>query len=1166
MARFTSCIAAKCPFFFFSFSISKYRMNRTLEWLTKALFGCIASLLFSFSLTWAAQLDSGTSSPYTRIDKIEEAVRNWSPDRRLFVKGNIGVSEDQLRELSNWLRVNGPHWTIVVLESAAGEFYVSSDGREFADLGAVEHALGYELNNRTNFSSLIHPSTQERDGSILVVSLQERSLSYFSSDAQDKRGLGKSQWIGKLDQPAVKALRNGRRVVDAVKDTVKSITGGLDKIIATEILRRKQWQQAMWGLAVALILGMITALLGLLYFLHRRRRPIMEEARKNFREREASVRRETDGIDKLFIRNQEILGSREKIEERGYMGRTREVSEQAFNYVDDLFILSNEVNRVLGEARRLIEPQDFWGKLTNQLSGSRFHKALNLLSGAPLKFYKRDGLPWILRDRIAEQLGMEKPIDESKIPDEVALTFEDVYSAFKSRGIEASEALRIIESCLVEVHDRLTVAQASLQKGMEREKSLTESARRDGFFTVPNCIELLLPSIQADLKKANDLATFNAVEAVQESIPLAERKLAELHRLADQIDGLRQNAFPILQKAGEVLGGMQYETEWFNARLHELGAQADQAFAQAASESIASRIDEFNKVSNQLVQDADRSVRLATLIRDDSRPKLVALASSLDSARAKLAESSRIDIESVFREEGREPQKHLKQARDNLEAAHTMLSRGRVDAAEGALSTMEAELTRASQLVEASLHSAAVFNASKGNGLEVLAQLQSRSSEVRKAIDETQNHYAAAALTIQTLEPDKDQLLPASLPLYSLVDDGSRLLREANSRIEKASKDFGSARYLAAAEELSEAERLTAEAGDGFQRIDDHLARLSKLDILNRQRQADSEAKFDRLTNDARDHRVTATTIRELEQARYSLQASASELTRSGTDANPFDVSKNLDANEKLLKELVAKLESDLRGYAEAERAVNGAVRQWETAKQFVQRSQSDGIADSQRTLELNREVFGSGPSLDSVRRALQTPHGDWKAVDESATRLQAEISKLADALSTELQLAAQALRTFEEASQHVFAAEQWTGSWGVRVAGSHGVSELQQARSGLQAGNYSMVLQLASVAATAARAAVQQAEREVARRQMERQLEAERERRARDMARLQRNRDFGGGFGVGIGGGLGSVLGGAFGRSSSGSTGGGWSIPSPQQKPPPSTSSGDSGFSRSNW
>ncbi len=79
--------------------------------------------------------------------------------------------------------------------------------------------------------------------------------------------------------------------------------------------------------------------------LNRKRQPILKQAIDAFREREASVRQETDRIDKLFTRNQEILGSRENLNARGYTGLTRKISDQAFDQVDDLFIMSKEVNR-----------------------------------------------------------------------------------------------------------------------------------------------------------------------------------------------------------------------------------------------------------------------------------------------------------------------------------------------------------------------------------------------------------------------------------------------------------------------------------------------------------------------------------------------------------------------------------------------------------------------------------------------------------------------------------------------------------------------------------------------------------------------------------------------------------------------------------------------------
>jgi len=92
---------------------------------------------------------------------------------------------------------------------------------------AVEHALGKGCSNQTGFGDLKDSRTGKANGAVFVLFLKERKFSYFASAAFDKRGLGECYWIGRLDKPAINAMRNGGRIVDAVKDTVTSISNPL---------------------------------------------------------------------------------------------------------------------------------------------------------------------------------------------------------------------------------------------------------------------------------------------------------------------------------------------------------------------------------------------------------------------------------------------------------------------------------------------------------------------------------------------------------------------------------------------------------------------------------------------------------------------------------------------------------------------------------------------------------------------------------------------------------------------------------------------------------------------------------------------------------------------------------------------------------------------------
>ena len=199
------------------------------SWLIAAACIAVPAAVEQNPSTHAARVTAGTS-----------VADVWREHQRLYVKGDVGVGEAQLDSLEVWLDENAPHWTVVLTESASGEEYTDLDGRRYQSMDAVDAALGKGLPNRTDFGTLTHPKTGERDGAFFVLYLRERKFSYFASDAQDRRRLGEEYWEGNLDAPAIAAMRSGGRVVDAVKDTILHINRRLEQRISSEAAERER--------------------------------------------------------------------------------------------------------------------------------------------------------------------------------------------------------------------------------------------------------------------------------------------------------------------------------------------------------------------------------------------------------------------------------------------------------------------------------------------------------------------------------------------------------------------------------------------------------------------------------------------------------------------------------------------------------------------------------------------------------------------------------------------------------------------------------------------------------------------------------------------------------------------------------------------------------------
>lgn len=1277
------------------------------------------------------------SKSATQFNRINEVIERWTPDRHLFVKGDLGIGAMQLDGLESWLDANAKHWVVVLMNNAIGERYVAADGNSYAGMDAVEHALGKDLNNRTDFGTLTHPQTGERDGAVFVLFLQERKFSYYASDAQDRRNLGDGHWIGQLDQPAIRAMRSGGRILDAVKDTITSIDQQLARVVSSEVANAERaklelqraldalrssivhtrsmiddvkiasaeyrknngsaagtlaqppldkWREevasietdpqpenvrelqqrlartddsilahlngyaAAQGLAaqsksfnaelkmlaetpataavvsdaraaiaaaeklvasgdlgveaelskvdaaieegqhlvglerakaereqlvrrwvrmtVLIMLALVALTIAVvLWLFNRRRAAIMKKALTTIAERESQVMQETEGIDRLFTRNEELLGSKEKIIERGYVGATREASEQAINFVDDLFIMSKEVRRVLKEAKNLVEPVSPFSKVMNLFSGESYQQAVNLVTGKPLKFSRLNGLPFVLRERLANESKNSSASND--LPDEITMTFEDVFQAFKQRGVDAEVMLNTVESCLTGIHETLTAAQADLQKCVAQDKQLESESGTDNYFNLPDYLDALIPAVEKDLAEADKLSAFDAVGAMQNSLPPAQRKMSEAIALGQVLLEARQKLFPQLHTQADKLGELRFTSHWIDAELRGVSQRANALMKSAVDHSIAQDTDTIKNELAALVVRAEEAATLGERIRRELYPEGEALKQRIAAARKQLAPQLKLAESQVLHEIDRDPDEHWSTAGKSLEAAGVSVALGQNAAAKAAIEVMLAEVAQADGIIQASVAAVNSFAKDKQNAAVELNRLVSRVPQVKAGIEDLRRRYVSSTLEIRDRivpgtqpPPLPKQQLPKQADAPEHVD---RLLQMANSPLDKvesvlrlAESEHTEGKVLHAAAMLGDAATQLAMAHEQLDRTETYLSHVESQTRENETELSRVQGLLVTLAANERDPLVTRETLSAIASAGTAAAQLKRDLSSASAAPNPFDIQASLETLRQTIASLESRCVSDRQANAEAARAVAGARRQHQTAEQLVRQSQTDGIPDSQQTKAANDRIALLYKSLVQIENQLREPHGDWKTVDQDASRLQADLSAATDTLSGELQSATQALNLFQQASQSVFQAEQWSGRYGIRVSGSPGVRELERARASLQQGNYNQVLEVARLAAAAALAAIQQAEREVERRRMAEEAEAER--RRREAARRNTpsfgpiivtggSRSSGGLFGGSSLGG-GSFGGGSFGGGGSSSGGG----------------SSGSGFSRSGW
>ena len=193
----------------------------------------------SITLLWGFILcllgpESKASETDVALPSGVSILENWRVDQHLYTVGELGVDAVQLAGLEEWLDENAPNWTVLLMESSEGEKYTDVFGVEHGGIDAVEHAMGKGLPASTGFGGLKDSSSGLANGAFFILFMKDRNFSYFGDRSYQRYRLGADQWRGNLDRPAIAAMRNGGRVIDAARDSIQSIDARYRKAVLAE--------------------------------------------------------------------------------------------------------------------------------------------------------------------------------------------------------------------------------------------------------------------------------------------------------------------------------------------------------------------------------------------------------------------------------------------------------------------------------------------------------------------------------------------------------------------------------------------------------------------------------------------------------------------------------------------------------------------------------------------------------------------------------------------------------------------------------------------------------------------------------------------------------------------------------------------------------------------
>ena len=101
-------------------------------------------------------------------------------------------------------------------------------------------------------------------------------------------------------------------------------------------------------------------------------------------------------------------------------------------------------------------------------------------------------------------------------------------------------------------------------------------SRTDGYFRLPEYLEVLIPSVENDLEQADKLSAFDAVGAMQEFLPSAQRKMSEATAIGSHLLSARVTLFPKLKQAAAKLSELRFTSHWIDLELSSITKRANQ--------------------------------------------------------------------------------------------------------------------------------------------------------------------------------------------------------------------------------------------------------------------------------------------------------------------------------------------------------------------------------------------------------------------------------------------------------------------------------------------------------------------------------------------------------------------------------------------------------------
>lgn len=979
---------------------------------------------------------------FAQVSDRDGVVRAYASGARVIFVGDVPLARAKARKIGAEL-AGREHWlALVVARATPGpslrKLTPGGDTRE------IRQHIASDLRAKTSFGE------SELD-SILLISLQPKKIELNLGRGYTENSVSEND--ARMIEPGRRALRDGLRIDDAIRDTIARI----DR-------RRASARRLPWLIGGGAGLG-FSGLLAVGAVARRRKR---RRAIQRFEDWTQRFDRQQGALVELK-RWGEILSKNPR-----YRGRTKELADSIVEDVQHVALIRGGALDALDEARKLIWPSGP-AKWMNVVTGWRYEKALQVMSRAKVRFDADGDLARALRGESLRGGELEDIWQGAREVRRESRTFQELVQELNTRATRVDAVVQQIKNCSQNASSSLEVLRTRIERLDHAASEFETMTGSDESCSLPALRDALLPALENTHARMLEIAGADPVAAV-ENTDAAEAILQQSEESLEQIMRVLSDAIPQLRGARAQLESNEVPSPWVEQRIAALFRDCDRYFAALArKESSAEKPALFDAAAKTL-EAAGRALEIARSRSEAGLPQCARLRAEVASERASLANQLGIDAAQLLLEDDANPEDYIRRAERNFDETLASLAEGNLDEAFTLVSNAHAELDSASRILADTRAALARYNerrtATKSRITELLATTLPAHRDLLTELEQ----YSERALSRDA------EIQGPSRSIRDNVDEATTQTRAAEERVTSAESHYRSGHILESDHELELANSMLDLAAAQLRELRDRRALLQEIESTNRERKHRLEILESELERSRFESFVTHATGDKLLEAGAALRAATKD--PQGTRKDPFDRARRLDEAQALLHAARSGIDADRAARAEARRSHELARDMHRRLDERCREARSDDIPDSDTVRDILKLSPRRERELEALASRLDEAHQDWIEIDAEIDAIHAQCFELKNQLERELDAGQRALRDVRRAGTAVREAASFADSkFGIRLPGSPGRSAHVQAKRRLERGDYPGATRSAQSATREAQDAIADAERRLAHR-----------------------------------------------------------------------------------